>query len=231
VTALAGLPTKVVTTSLSEGASLQTEIDDFIHPLAATIVTGPAFNQYAPGGEANRLRRHNLRLYLHRMTAVQPNVLLVGEAVGYRGGRLTGIPFASRAIILDEEGFFGPSRGYRAPAEDGFPHAEATATILWQAVAAMQPLPLLWNAFPFHPYVSGRPLSNRAPTKAERELGRPFLAGLIALFSIQRVVAVGKTAAAGLAAMGVSCHAIRHPSHGGKSAFLDGIKTIQEPGR
>jgi uracil-DNA glycosylase len=231
VTALAGLPTKVVTTSLSEGAILQTEIDNFIDPLATTIVTGPVFNQYAPGGEANRLRRHNLRLYLQRMAAVQPEVLLVGEAVGYRGGRLTGIPFASQAILLDEEGFFGLSRGYRAPGEDGFPHTEVTATILWQAVAAMQPPPLLWNAFPFHPYAPGRPLSNRAPTRAERELGHSFLVVLMALFPIQSVVAVGKTAAASLAALGISCHIIRHPSHGGKSAFLDGIKTIQEPGR
>lgn len=202
---------------------MQAKIDNFVNGLATTTVAGPVFNQYAPPGEANRLRRHNLRLYLNRMTAAQPNLLLVGEAVGYRGGRLTGVPFASETILLDEGGFFGPARGYRPSGEAGFPRTEATATILWQAVAAMQSPPLLWNAFPFHPFIAGRPLSNRAPTPGERRLGRPFLAELLALFPIQNVVAVGKTAATSLAQMGISCHAVRHPSHGGKKAFVAGI--------
>jgi uracil-DNA glycosylase len=201
--------------------------DNFVEGLATTAVAGPVYNQYAPGSRPNRLRRHNLLLYLERMAELQPELLMVGEAVGYRGGRLTGIPFASEAILLDDAGFFGPGRGYRASGEAGFPRNEATATILWQTVAALQPPPLLWNAFPFHPHLPGRPLSNRAPTPAERELGRPFLAELLALFPVQRVVAIGKTAAAGLAEMGVSCHAVRHPSHGGKSAFVAGIGALR----
>jgi uracil-DNA glycosylase len=205
---------------------LQATIDDLVNCLAATAVDGPVSNQYAPGNGANYVRCHNLRLYLERMVAVQPKLLLVGEAVGYRGGRLTGIPFASEAILLDEKGFFGPSRGYCATGESGFPRTEATATILWQAVASMQAPPLLWNAFPFHPYLPGRPLSNRAPTKAEREQGQPFLAELMALFPIQKVVAVGKTAATSLAQMGVSCHCVRHPSHGGKRAFVSGLRHL-----
>jgi uracil-DNA glycosylase len=200
--------------------------DAFVNWLATTAVAGPVYNQYAPGSQANSLRCHNLHLYLEQMASLQPELMLVGEAVGYRGGRLTGIPFASESILLDDAGFFGPGRGYRASGEAGFPRTEATATILWQTVAALQPPPLLWNAFPFHPHLPDRRLSNRAPTQAERELGRPFLAELLALFPVRRVVAIGKTAAASLAQMGISCHAVRHPSHGGKSAFVMGMAAL-----
>jgi uracil-DNA glycosylase len=71
---------------------------------------------------------------------------------------------------------------------------------------------LLWNVVPTHP---GTPSSNRPPTRAEIEAGLPFL----------RLVARGRRAVAvGRVAHGVLGGSyVRHPSHGGASAFRAGL--------
>ena len=71
---------------------------------------------------------------------------------------------------------------------------------------------LLWNVVPTHP---GTVSSNRAPTRAEVEASRPFLAELSAG---RRIIAVGRLAAAVTGAP-----YIRHPSHGGASTFRAGL--------
>ena len=50
----------------------------------------------------NQLRRHNLTRYLSAMEQSRPTLLLVGEAPGYRGCRLTGIPFTSSHTLVQE---------------------------------------------------------------------------------------------------------------------------------
>jgi len=69
--------------------------DRFIDELARAAVSPRACNQYARGVPENAVRRRNLRLYLEQLDAIGPALMLVGEAVSYRGGRLTGIPFVS----------------------------------------------------------------------------------------------------------------------------------------
>ncbi|UCG25887.1 MAG: hypothetical protein JSW55_07845, partial [Chloroflexota bacterium] len=92
---------------------------DFLARLATTRFDGPVFNQYASNlsgeaAQANAVRRANLRLYLSQIAAAGPALLLVGEAPGYRGCRLTGVPFTSEAILLDERiRPFGFPAGYR----------------------------------------------------------------------------------------------------------------------
>lgn len=191
-------------------------LDDFLAALSQTSLTGPAVNQYHPGHPANVARLANLRHYLEQMATQRPRLLLVGEAPGYRGGRLTGIPFTSPARLAC--GLPGLDFRQRPP-NGAAPIAEATATMVWQAIGSWRPLPLLWNAFPFHPHRPGKPNSNRPPTAAEMALGRPFLAALLRLYPIESVVAVGRLAAAALRAAGVAHTAVRHPSHGGRAAF------------
>ncbi|MER6443347.1 hypothetical protein ABT275_44835, partial [Streptomyces sp. NPDC001185] len=41
---------------------------------------------------AGRLRERNLRRYLELMDRVRPRMLLIGEAPGYRGHAVSGIP-------------------------------------------------------------------------------------------------------------------------------------------
>jgi hypothetical protein len=70
---------------------------------------------------------------------------------------------------------------------------------------------LLWNVVPTHPHRPGVPRSNRRPTSEEISQGSRFLDELA---SGRRVLAVGRVAERVLGAPYV-----RHPSHGGATAF------------
>ena len=205
--------------------------DRFIAGLARVELSHRAANQYAESA----VRRRNLRLYFEEMEAIGPRLLLVGEAVSYRGGRLTGIPFVSESLMLcgvDISGgrILGAERGYRK-ADPATPvSTEASATMVWATIRAIEPLPLLWNAFPFHPFLADNPFSNRMPSAGELEIGAPLLARLLRLFPVARVVAVGNQASRCLGSLGVRHVKVRHPSQGGKRAFVDGMARLSHHG-
>ena len=210
------------------------QIDTLIEALAAAqLKTADAFNQYAPGDGNNAIRRSNLRLYLQALSQRQPAALLLMEAPGYRGCRLTGIPVTSRKIML--EGIpalncFGA--GFRDVKDSGFENVagEQSATIVWSALADLNAMPLIWNTFPFHPHKPGQPLSNRKPRQPEIELGVSFLQPVLELWRFEMVVAVGNVAYDTLVAQGIGCAKVRHPAHGGKHAFVAGLKTLLSVG-
>lgn len=210
-------------------------LGNFVTRLAQAPLDGPANNHYAPApgdpllDQANGIRRENLRLYLDYMQVGRPWLLLVGEAPGYRGCRLTGVPFTSEAIILNRHIWpFGPQAGFRKTAERATVVKEASATIVWSALDGQCPPPLLWNAFPFHPHQAGQPNSNRRPYGWELQVGATFLKELIDLFRPQAIAAVGRSAARALELAGLNMlHALRHPSHGGKNEFVAGLAQIQ----
>ncbi len=208
-------------------------LNHFLDTLANTRVEGPVFNQYAleedPAlSEANAIRRENLDLYLRQMVAARPVLLLVGEAPGYKGCRLTGVPFASETILLNEHMcLFGQQRGFRRTNELRRISAEATATMVWSAVSGTWPPPLFWNAFPFHPHRPDRPQSNRRPCKEELDTGTRLLNQLTAIFQLKAVAAVGRIAEKALNDVGLrDYYVLRHPSHGGKAAFNAGLQQI-----
>lgn len=167
-----------------------------VEELAAATI-GAAFNQYRD----SELRRARLAAYLERR-AVAP-LLLVGEAAGYRGARVSGLPFTSERQLTGT----GP--------------AEATATIVHRTLAdlGLEAETLLWNVVPTHP---GTATANRPPTRAEVEAGVVFAHRLA---RGRRVVAVGRVAAAALGAP-----AVRHPSHGGATAFRRGLAELGRRG-
>jgi uracil-DNA glycosylase len=202
-------------------------IDGFVDRLAA-VATGPGCNNFfdhtAPG---NAQRRRNLTIYLREMQDRDPKVLLVGEAPGYRGMRITGVPFTNRTMFegpANEFGLFGPGKGYVLPAEAAGIAAEPTATVMWQVLAELEFLPLLWSACPWHTHVPGRPLSNRTPKASEAALGTPFWQALAEAFRIDTVVAVGNVAYRSLQRSGMDVPKIRHPAHGGRSGFKRGLQ-------
>lgn len=198
------------------------DIHSFLNRLATARLPANCHNPYQYGTSHSAGRRQNLQQYLQFVAAQSPSHMLVGEAPGYRGARLTGIPFVSPALLLDTAvapNLFSKEVGFQTIDEWPQIQREATATMMWQIIANMRPLPLLWNAFPFHPHQPGIPQSNRAPTKAELCLGFPFLQQLHAFFGRPQLVAVGNKAADSLTAEGLEFTKVRHPSHGGKKSF------------
>jgi uracil-DNA glycosylase len=170
----------------------------FVRRLAAAQI-GATFNFYREGDGA-AVRRRRLREYLEQRGDAE--LLLVGEAAGYRGARVSGIPFTSERQLTGE----GP--------------AEATATIVQRTLAELGLEALCWNVVPTHP---GTPSSNRRPTRFEVAAARPFLEQIA---SGRRVLAVGRLAAAATGAPYV-----RHPSHGGAAEFRAGLLRFAAGGR
>ena len=164
----------------------------FVERLAAARIGG-TFNQYA----ASELLRERLSTYLE--SKADAPIVLVAEAPGYRGTRVSGIPLTSERQLTGS----GP--------------AEATATTVHRALAELGLADdiLLWNLVPTHP---GTETSNRPPTRGEIDAAAPFLAEILCS---RRVVAVGRLAQARLGGPYV-----RHPSHGGASAFRSGLESV-----
>lgn len=210
--------------------------DRFLTDLAAVAVSDRATNQFSTTvGDlhGNAIRRRNLRLYLEELEAIGPRMMLVGEAVSYRGGRLTGIAFVSETVMLsgvDTRGgrILGADRGYRKATPGPRMSTEASATMVWSTIAAIEPLPLLWNAFPFHPFHAGEPDSNRVPSAAELLAGQPFIERLMRLFPIERLVAIGNQASLSMTRLGLAHDKVRHPSQGGKQLFVEGMAQLSQ---
>ena len=209
--------------------------DRFIDDLSSVDLSPRACNQFARiGGDArgNGIRRRNLRLYLEELDAIGPRLLLVGEAVSHRGGRLTGIPFVSESVMLNGVDLangtrvLGADRGYRKADLSTRLSTEASATMVWGTIRNIEPLPLLWNAFPFHPFVAGNPLSNRMPTSEELRIGERFARRLNHLFDIEHVAAIGNQASFTLTRLGIAHEKVRHPSQGGKTKFVAGMALL-----
>jgi hypothetical protein len=171
------------------------DLGRFVDELAGATI-GDTFNQYA----RSRLRRERLREYLAARR--EASVLLVGEAAGYRGARVSGIPFTSERQLTGR----GP--------------AEASATIVHRVLTelGLEEEVLLWNVVPTHPHEPGRPYTNRRPSRVEVGTSSRFLEGVA---RGRRVIAVGR-----LAQRATGAPPVRHPSRGGAAAFADGLREL-----
>jgi uracil-DNA glycosylase len=169
----------------------------FMERLVAARIGGTT--NFYRDGEGAAVRRTRLEGYLAARAAAP--LLLVGEAPGYRGARISGIPFTSERQLTGT----GP--------------AEMTATTVQRVLAelGLAEQVLLWNVVPTHP---GTPSSNRVPTAAEVRAGRVFADELAVG---RRVIAVGRIAHAVLGGQRV-----RHPSHGGAAEFRRGLRDLIE---
>ena len=213
--------------------------DRLLGELADAEVSDRATNQFSRTVgdlQGNAIRRRNLRLYLTELAAIDPRMLLIGEAVSYRGGRLTGIAFVSETVMLGGVStrsgrVLGADHGYRKATPGPRLSTEASATMVWGTIAQVEPLPLLWNAFPFHPFHAGDPDSNRVPTAAELLLGQHFIERLLRLFPIEQIVAIGNQASLSLTRLGLQHDKVRHPSQGGKNLFVAGMARLSQSKR
>ena len=204
-------------------------VDAFIGALAAVEPGADSTNFFDHTVPENALRRNNLKLYLQEMMERRPSILLVGEAPGFRGMRITGVPFTNRTVFegpANSFGLFGPGKGYILPPEAAGVAAEPTATVMWEVLAELGGLPLLWSAFPWHPHKPGQPLTNRTPRPSEASLGTPFRQALAELFAVRTIVAVGNVAHRSLLRSGLDALKIRHPAHGGRAGFKSGLEQL-----
>lgn len=201
----------------------------FIEELAHAETIPNVHNQYSYEFKENEIRRNNLLIYLKSMQRVNPKIILVGEAPGYRGCRTTGVPFTSEYLLMNNmKGLklFGKESGYRLVEEKNKLIKEATATIIWETLIKFNILPLAWNAFPFHPHKPGNEQSNRTPLKSELIAGREALLKMLEMFNIEKVIAVGNKAGQTLKELNISAYKVRHPAQGGKNDFVEGISRI-----
>lgn len=161
----------------------------------------------------------NLRLYFSALQQQPTEILLVGEAPGYKGCRLTGIPFTSERILRKHiHDFWLPLRNRITVYDDT---AESTATIMWETLQTLPYVPILWNTFPFHPHHTDRAESNRPPTSDEVAEGRDYIRLLIQMFQPSMIAGIGRHGQRTLQQLLQShtVHYIRHPSRGGKRQF------------
>jgi hypothetical protein len=127
---------------------------------------GPVFNPWWQVDKENdvdhsapAIRRRHLRAYLCKRLG-KTEFVVIGEALGYRGGHFSGIPMTSERILLGKKKDNGiqpddvfssikPTRtSRREQCLDGF--SEPTATIVWSSLVGLGLKPeqfVLWNAY------------------------------------------------------------------------------------
>lgn len=226
-------------------------VDHFIDGLcdAPETLFNPwyATDEYDLFPEAPIARRDNLKAYL--LCRRNARLVLVAEALGYNGGRFSGIAMTSERMLLGYHTLIRPQELFganppprrRTSNPDLAPNktaqrrgfTERTATIVWRALykgLGLHPCNfILWNSVPWHPHRPGEMLSNRPPTRCEQQAGKPHLIALRALFPSARLVAVGNKAQAALADLGLCAYPVRHPANGGAGDFRRGISNILYP--
>ena len=193
------------------------------------------------GRNAPIIRKRHLNAYLRERIG-NVKVVVIGEALGYRGGHFSGIPMTSERILLGKKENIGiqPHHVFsrikvrrtskREQCPDGF--SEPTATIVWRSFLRLGVRPeefVLWNAFPWHSFDPRRGLlSNRMPSKSEQCAGLPVLRAFLELFPCRTIIALGNVAASQLKELDIEGLPVRHPASGGARLFREGIGRLKE---
>jgi hypothetical protein len=179
-------------------------------------------NLYAGNSRESRIRKQNLLTYLVKMKSLNPKFLLLGEAPGHKGCRLTGIPFTSEKILANHPFFKNLNFQF---INDNL-ESEQSATIVWNLLQNCDNKPLIWNIFPFHPYDGLNQNTNRTPNQNELEIGKKYLLILLDIFKINLIAAVGRKPESKLKEIGIQYQYVRHPANGGKNKFVIGINKL-----
>jgi hypothetical protein len=178
---------------------------------------------------AARVRRRNLETYLEAVG--EPRMVLIGEALGYRGGRFSGIPFTSERQLAgprrERLRWAGDAPRLRPTSTRPGLWREPSATVVWRTLGGEAGGVLLWNAFPWHPWGAGGPLSNRRPELRLLRRNLDLLERLLSALPAAAPVAVGRTAEGALADLGVAAPGtVRHPAYGGATAFRTSMRVL-----
>lgn len=196
-------------------------LNNLLRELSQRNSSGVVFNQYQDKDILN-----NLNAYFKYILKHNNHILLIGEAPGYKGCRLTGIPFTSGDVIRNSS-----HKIFREIGETIVLYkivSENTATILWEFLNINKIVPILWNAFPFHPHKKGQPETNRKPTALEIEEGKIYLKLVCDAFKPKVLCSLGRVGEIILKDLfpKEKIMYIRHPSHGGKRDFIKGMQKV-----
>ncbi len=165
--------------------------DEFVGHLSTCPSTSVYFNPWFGDDHQAAACRANLLRYLKDHERAE--VLVVGEAPGYLGARLSGVPFT------DPRHLGGKGREQSASAVQEFLER-----------FSLHDKVLLWNVFPFHPHLPDRPGTNRVPRAHELRQGLPFLHALRPE-GRALVIGLGRKAVQGLVLAGIDAPYVPHP--------------------
>lgn len=199
---------------------------DILDAVQSIPSTGMATNFYLDesdsfGGFLTSAAERRDRLRSHLRHVGGGDLVLVGEAAGWKGARQSGVPFTSAKTV----GLPGVS-------------TEASATIVHGMLRTLSIAhrALLWNAFPLHPHQGGSPRSNRTPTATELAVGlmplrlaiagrRVIAVGGKASSSIEELLGATVPAAADVGAADLAV-TVRHPAKGGATKFRSELAAV-----
>ena len=199
------------------------QIDNFISNLSSVQKMNNTTNLYFGNSRESKIRRNNLKVYLVKMKTLNPKFLILGEAPGHKGCRLSGIAFTSERV-LSENAFFHNEQILFVNDRNKL-ESEISATIVWNEISKLNEKPLIWNIFPFHPHLLNDIKTNRTPTKAELEEGKKWLKKLLEIYDIKKIIALGRKPESQLEEINLPFSYVRHPSNGGKNDFIKGLYT------
>ena len=199
-----------------------TDIEKFINYLSSFSNLIDSTNLYKGDQIESSIRKENVIRYLTKMKKINSTTLLLGEAPGYKGCRLTGIQFTSEKIL--KENYFFSNENYKFINPLNKLESEISATIVWNELKNYNILPLIWNIYPFHPHQKDNYLTNRTPTLQELKLGKNILMDLMKIFNIKKILTLGRKAESQLVDLNINSQYIRHPANGGKKEFITGLQ-------
>ena len=204
-------------------------IDSFVEDLAGVRLPS-VFNPYAERcsicdlADSVGIRRANLIAFMRAVERLDLTTIWLGRDLGYRGGRRTGLALTDESHLSQFRLIYSNTRVRRATA--GPDVSERTATEIWDQIVRLSPPPFLWNVFPFHPYETADPFSNRSHNALERNIGLEILRSLLEWLKPEKIVALGGDAHRAIQRLGYECAYVRHPSYGGKADFVRGIGDV-----
>lgn len=206
------------------------KLQPWFEALAALPDMPYAHNLYTAKTTEGRTRLHNLQVYFTQALPLHPTVLLIGEAPGYQGTYRTGVNFCSEALMFgpaNKFGIFGgTAAGYQRVFSGDRIWKEPSSTVVWHLFEQLPNIPVVWPAFPMHPYKPGNELSNRTPTASELAIGAPLIRQLIEILQPTQIAALGNTGAKLLTDIGIEAVKIRHPAHGGAPLFREQLTDL-----
>lgn len=213
------------------------EAQDLAQNLVNTLPKGSSslFNPYTDVSEDDNQSVNTPQARTQRLAEhlnCRPRHVLVGEAPGYQGCRITGVAFTSERLLKAGKipRLSMPEGGLSTRAR---PWSEPSATIVWETLWGLEiaDSTVLWNALQMHPRKPENAFSNRKPSNEELQWGTAALKMLASAYPHATFVPIGRSAELALQAAGISAQPyIRHPAFGGKRDFVEGLRAIVRRG-